>query len=185
MTRSAVKGALERYSGRMLLAVVPTPIADSTPTWVVGLVGALVAGMLALLGGLIQGRREHSRWILQKRHEAHAAFIEQVDLADSMTTTKSVPPDAAALHEFFKGLYKATSDLALLGPEYVIREADSLRNAVASRMEIGAPPEAYANARARYVRASRRALKISPWYSRLVHWFETQARSLRRTLKRV
>jgi hypothetical protein len=150
----------------MLLAAAKTP-PDTTPTWLVALVGALVAGLLALLGGWIQGNRERSRWLIEKRHLAYDGLLKQIDLTSSRISTKNFPKTLEERLEIIHPTILAVSEVTLLGPEYVIRASDVLRDAlVAFLNSAGGESTAFHKARAAYISATRVALLITPWHSR-------------------
>lgn len=124
------------------------------------LVPVLVGGLIAFLGGLvgaaIQGRREHRRWLRERRYEAFVSAVDTASIVRSVATevvdlvnkvrANEIPPDkheatAARLTErmaYLGSLGDATSErmapLVILGPK-------SVSDAYVAIVDAMGPPE--------------------------------------------
>lgn len=87
------------------------------------LVGAFGAALLGLIGAWIQSRREHRKWLRERRYEAYRAFMIDMDAfgdlaqaTPTLTNALSYVKRANTLHRRFAESYEAVS---LLGPKGV------------------------------------------------------------------
>lgn len=91
------------------------------------LVGAFGAATLTLIGGFvgafIQHRREHERWLRQRRYEAYRAFMIDMDThRDLMQTTPTLFNAIAYVkraNALQRGVANAYEAVSLLGPRKV------------------------------------------------------------------
>lgn len=125
------------------------------------LVGALGAAVLGLIGAAIQARREHSKWLREKRYDAHLAFLVLVDRHTTNAKLQEGPKTKAAVKEALEGLNESVSAISLLGPESLLTAARLLRDAGGEYIGNEKEPAGFAAVRARYITTSRKSLGVS------------------------
>ncbi|WP_395640347.1 hypothetical protein [Pseudolysinimonas sp.] len=131
------------------------------------LVGALGAAVIGLLGAWIQSRREHRRWVRERRFEAHLAFLR---ICESLTEdgrisamTGEFPRSLGTPQEVRELMVEITDGHAavmLLGPDSLERAAAALRDEAAECVRLRSFTKGYEEARVAYISASRSALAI-------------------------
>jgi hypothetical protein len=97
---------------------------------VAGLVGAVIAGIVGLIGATLVRRTEHEKWLREKRLEAYASFLAAVDeLTVGRELHKGV--DSALDKELHAALAEqATSNLiqGVVRPQLTLEQADTIRH---------------------------------------------------------
>jgi hypothetical protein len=103
--------------------------------------GVTVTALAGLLGAWIQSRRERARWLHERRYAAFLALLEELDLEGSADV---------------EWVRRVASEISLLGP-------DSLTTPMGRFIQADTEPARYdrPKARAAYVEAVRRALRLS------------------------
>jgi len=98
------------------------------------LVGALGAALLGLLGATIQGRREHTKWVRERRHDAYNAFMRAADRVRHRDQEVNPAADAA----YYARIFEALGSIRLVGPDAVIEAARAYGDAAAAyeRLEL-------------------------------------------------
>ena len=141
--------------------------------------GAALAGAATLLGAAIQARREHRRWLREKRYEAHLNILGLTDHHQRSKTRKGLPPEDPSVQ---RELTEAVSAIALLGPSalmelvYAVNGAqvaylDALedsgsrpgaesRDSSSRHAEVRAKRHDFLAARTKYINATRKAIGI-------------------------
>jgi predicted benzoate:H+ symporter BenE len=84
--------------------------------------GAVVAALAGIIGAIIQGRREHSKWVREQRYTAYTAFAAAVAHLHSATAAHPQVPEAAVIHA-------AIQALSILGPKSMKEVATRLVDA--------------------------------------------------------
>lgn len=135
------------------------------------LIGALGASILGLFGAWIQGRREHSRWLIEKRFSTHESYLRLVDKHLMLTKLAVGPKNPRQIADAMEPVSAEVSTIALLGPEYAIEAARRLSTQLAESIAAGKEAPGFSDARVAYVVATRRAVKVSWWPRRVVHFF--------------
>jgi hypothetical protein len=110
------------------MTLTPIEVALIAASGVV--VGGLIAGGFALLTGWLQGRREHKRWVRQRRLDAYLVYLR---LADQMMYTHAEADQAASVPEMWVRMpqvLEADSDIAFIGPHNVSKRAKELDSAI-------------------------------------------------------
>ena len=107
------------------------------------LVGALGAALLGLLGATIQARREHARWVRERRHEAYDAFMR---LAERVRN-RDQEANAAAEASYYARVFEALGSIRLVGPDAVIEAARAYGDAAGAYERLGASTAADTEAR--------------------------------------
>jgi hypothetical protein len=125
------------------------------------LVGAFGAALLGLFGAWIQSRREHVKWLREKRYDAHLAFLVLTDRHTTNAKLHQGPKTDKAIAVALEALNETVSAISLLGPESLLDEARALRGAAADFIATEQEPTGYAEVRAAYIIASRRSLRVS------------------------
>lgn len=141
------------------------------------LIGALGASILGIFGAWIQGKREHSRWLISKRFDAYEAYVQLVDKYVFSAKLGINPKTGTAIAEALEPISEAVSTISLLGPAYVNNAALDLQIELAETIRADHPAPGFEPARLAFVRATRRALKVSSWPQRLVRFLRTVRRT--------
>ncbi|KHK98549.1 hypothetical protein LK09_06125 [Microbacterium mangrovi] len=123
-----------------------------SPTLTAALLGAAAAGLFALFGAWVQGRREHVKWLREKRYDAYtkaeALFInismqlvhlDELKKRVSAVTETNDPAEIAEETDRGKAKVRSMMDsmatdltaITILGPEPVTLAAKSLAQASA------------------------------------------------------
>jgi hypothetical protein len=124
------------------------------------LVGALGAAVLGLFGAWVQSRREHSKWLREKRYEAYLTFLLLNDKHTTRSQLGENPQNDKEIAVAIEPINAAVSALSLLGPESVLDAARNFRDSAAAYIESGKAPNGYLEARKGYIVASRKAIKV-------------------------
>jgi hypothetical protein len=124
-------------------------------------VGAFGASLIGLFGAWIQSRREHSKWLREKRYEAHLAFLVLVDRHTTNAKLGHGPQNDSEIAVALEGLNETVSAISLIGPETLLEKARALRRAAGDFIEANREPMGYQEAREAYILASRKAVKVS------------------------
>lgn len=124
------------------------------------LIGAFGASLIGLFGAWIQSRREHSKWLREKRYEAHLGFLAQIDRHTTNAKLDLGPKTDSEIALALEGLNETVSSVSILGPESLLDEARDLRNSASDFIAAGQEPEGFAEARSAYIIASRKAIRI-------------------------
>jgi hypothetical protein len=114
----------------VLLAAEDTPTSVLDPTIQVLLTifgGALIAAVAGLLGAMLQGRREHKRWLRERRFEA---FVRAFALLKAFDLNASKQKRIAAAMR----ADSETADADALRIEQLQTEADQLYTSVAAEL---------------------------------------------------
>lgn len=99
-----------------LRASLSTMTVDPLVSLLVGAFGAaLLGGVGAIIGAGIQSRREHLRWVRERRFEAYSAFIKVVE-RDPWGINYS---DDEAGHAIRADRQTALAEVQLVGPDHV------------------------------------------------------------------
>lgn len=125
------------------------------------LIGALGAALIGLFGAWIQSRREHERWLREKRYAAHLAFLKENDRHTTLSKLGRGPKNNAEIELAIEGLNSAISELSLVGPESLLTAARKFRDYAAAFIAQGKPPTGYDDVRAEYIAVSRRSIHVS------------------------
>ena len=125
------------------------------------LVGALGASLIGLFGAWVQSRREHARWLREKRYEGHLAFLRLTDRHTTNAQLGRGPKTKDDVKEAIEEINEVVSAISLIGPETLLAEARRLRAAAADFIATGKEPEMYPEIRAAYVVVSRNAIGVS------------------------
>jgi hypothetical protein len=87
------------------------------------LVGAFGAAILGLIGAWIQSRREHRKWLRERRYEAYRAFMVDMDAFGDVAQTTPTLVDALSYVKRAKALQRGFAEsyeaVSLLGPKKV------------------------------------------------------------------
>lgn len=97
---------------------VAAPAIDPTFLAILGIFGgAALAAIAGLIGAAIQGRREHSKWVRERRFDAYSRFYK---LVRRYSVASSV--DGIQLRDFLDvgEIPDAHADLKMIGPEHVV-----------------------------------------------------------------
>jgi hypothetical protein len=142
----------------MLSAASAPAIAGVDPfvLFVTALGGAVVAVVGGLIGAWLQGRREHRKWIREKRLLRYDAVL---DAAAEAHFAKSINDESG----FVQGLTAtsaAVASILLVGPDEVHDLADNLRGALITFEPDGKHSLDYYTTRGLFVLAARDALEI-------------------------
>ena len=115
-------------------AVVAIPSGMNVDPLLSLLVGALGAALLGLLGASIQARREHARWVRERRHEAYNAFMRVAD----RVRHRDQQANAAADASYYARIFEALGSIRLVGPDAVIDAAKAYGDAASAyeRLEL-------------------------------------------------
>lgn len=85
--------------------------------------GASTAALIGLLGAWIQSRREHGKWLRERRLEAYRAFMIDMDTYKrlrSQTATLTTARKLKRQHENFAAVFPGSFEaVSLLGPRSV------------------------------------------------------------------
>jgi hypothetical protein len=135
------------------------------------LVGALGASLIGLFGAWVQSRREHKRWLLQKRYDAYEAYLSQIDKHALDSRGNAGPKTLKEMKVAIHPVSEAVTAISLLGPEYLIYNASKLRDVFADFLAAGKEPPEFKDTRSSFIVAARRATLVSPWWRRLAHRF--------------
>jgi hypothetical protein len=144
-------------------------------TWTAA--GTLVVALAAAwVGARLQARQEQDRWLREKRYNAYEAYLAQID-KHALDSRNGVGPRTqkemkVAIHP----VSEAVTSISLLGPEYMIDAASTLRDSFAAFLGAGIEPPEFRNTRSAFVAAARRATLVSPWWLRLAHRFRRRRR---------
>lgn len=105
--------------------------------------GVTVTALAGLLGAWIQSRREHARWLHERRYAAYLGVLQELDL------------DTAEVELSIEIVRRYASEIALLGPA-------SLRTPLGRFIQADTEPEKYdrGKARTQYLEAVQRALHL-------------------------
>ncbi len=162
----------ESSAARYARGVTPSPAATDAattaavidPTLIVLLpiIGVIATILGGLLGAWIQGRREHRKWLRERRFDAYTVVDTALTRIEILLRRASSEPDRAAeyrraadeitLHE----LPDVLSRLNLVGPDSVITAKNEYRSAVAEGDE-----DALNVTSTAFIQAMRKALGIS------------------------
>lgn len=107
------------------------------------LVGALGAALLGLLGASIQSRREHARWVRERRHEAYNAFMRVAE----RVRNRDQEANATAEASYYTRVFEALGSIRLVGPDAVIEAARSYGDAAGAYERLGTSTTADTEAR--------------------------------------
>lgn len=128
--------------------------------------GGLVAGGFALLTGWLDDRRQHRRWVNEKRY---ASYVKLAGAVDRLALFGDSPPAIAA-----------TAELNLLGPDWLFKKSENFMQAARtlnmgskverSALELAEQSEAYNKARSHFVIYARFALGIPSDGGRRPRW---------------
>jgi hypothetical protein len=87
------------------------------------LVGALGAAILGLVGAWIQSRREHQKWLRERRYEAYKAFMIDMDafgeLAQTTPSLANALSNAKRANLLQRRFAESFEAVSLLGPKSV------------------------------------------------------------------
>ena len=79
------------------------------------LVGALGAALIGLLGAWIQAKREHSRWVRERRFDAYVGFLNITETSGAWNNR----PSTGDQFEVIDGFSDALNTLRIVGPDNV------------------------------------------------------------------
>ena len=94
------------------------PQVDPVLALVVGAFGAaLLTAVAGAIGALVQGKREHARWVREQRFDAYRAYLRAVERMPSPPTRR------ADFEDFSEVVMDALADIGLVGPSEVMEAA--------------------------------------------------------------
>jgi hypothetical protein len=125
------------------------------------LIGAVGAALIGLFGAWIQSRREHSRWVRERRYDAYLSFLVLNDKHTSESRLNVGPKNDKQIAVAVEPLSIAISTISLLGPERALDAARVLRDAAVKEISTGKNQPEYPKARVAYVVSVRKVLGIS------------------------
>lgn len=115
------------------------------------LVGALGAALLGLFGAWIQSRREHAKWLREKRFAAYLTLLQVID-SERMTPGTTNPTT----------FRNAASEVALTGPYALLEFSTKYLEAASKGREAGdANTDEVIDIRQDFIMAAQKALSIS------------------------
>jgi len=86
------------------------------------LIGALGASIIGLLGGWVQSRREHTRWLREQRLAAYAEYVGATDRVQKSRATVDKSETLAMVSQRERA-EDALASIELLGPDRVLDAA--------------------------------------------------------------
>jgi hypothetical protein len=106
-------------------AAVAAPV-DPLLILLTALGGALVAAAAGFIGAWLQGRREHEKWIRERRFEAYTRYMQVAQRWNVRLSAKIDGND----EEFLDEMVAAEAEIDLLGPKAVRDLMDDIRAAL-------------------------------------------------------
>lgn len=108
----------------------------NTDSLLAGVVGALLAAAIGLLGAWIQSRREHKRWLRERRYDAYRRFMVDMGTARSIVGTEPTVFNVIDLRRrartYTSEALDAFEAVSLLGPRPVNRAGQAWADALAA-----------------------------------------------------
>ena len=129
------------------------------------LVGALGASLIGLLGAWIQARRDHRKWLREKRFDAYRAFLVSMSTYEELAKIEPTPQNAEStlkrLRDLIENLSNSFETVSLLGPRKVNAVGQNWVNAATAltKDKTDLSHEAFRSARWQFLVVSGKVLK--------------------------
>lgn len=141
---------------------------DVTRVLLVALGGAAVAALAGLFGAWIQSRREHAKWVRERRYDAFTRFFGYIERLDTWAGVNADRPKELRSENPVDPLelQEAAGAISILGPDAMRDAGAELRLAVIAKLEAMGTPEygdrdrRFRARREEFVVASRKLLQL-------------------------
>lgn len=126
-------------------------------------IGALLAGVFGLIGALVASKREHVKWLREKRYEAYDHYLRLVDRTGTALASSQhdgVGLDLPSVAQMLAAVIDAKAPVLLLGPEPVAKAANQMAGLLSSVLgEEESDVTKFREVRERFIDAAREAVQ--------------------------
>ena len=137
-------------------------------------VGAALTVVGGLVGATVQHRREHERWVRERRYEAYVAFASWAEVSKRIADQyiaratdangRKSPLPASVREEMVEHQKRRTEvfgPIAILGPESVVDAANAFIATLAASVNEAPNPDAVRQSQSGFLVAMRKTLDIN------------------------